>query len=1154
MINKTIKPMLVNQDISPSELDGAIRNALQYVIRNEAEHLGSQDGSPMLRDRGYQPTFAYFFGDELSGSHVYTEEFVQAAYQISQVRNINKLTKTNLFKTPLDFPSLDLVFLKKPGMESNGKVLDPIRRGFRPFLLHLWSQQVILLPISFVVHRSLRHHNYTELLSEVAALFYNYDPTKVEKPQNHPDLRSWDDSDFDKGHRVIWTTDWHSFEEVDLHELSEFHVLTLKGVAGFPVTQWPFISMLREMVKQHGSGMKFTAEEIDCYEKWIRGGWYTQHTYEYFCSHLSEIRLDQKRRYGQRINEKYRMGLLRRNGLEATTGLDLTKPAINILLEAVAAKSDHDAALEYFTKVLGLSRGYMGTAPYPGREHIDVAALSRLWLQTFEGWLAYRRANELEEEEGFRSETRILCDYLFCYLPWWLELHPQSSIKFPYSPADFERFTFFVPTGKAVDELPVPFKEILKLRRRTVNSQGRSISQLYLYFDYVKAHVNLYPELSGQTLTNPVVLTMDYPKGSKRSSKTNKIPFSKKVMPYLLRYFYALEEFGIHLQRLAMQGELHWTLKSQPPILKPEDYGYHLKIEFNGKTYPVMEVPNVFPLARRTIKTPDGRVVSIEIPHLSALRILISGLETGLRIQAIQWLDLRTWDCKNLDQQSEEYVYDLYVNTDKTLEEPWVAPMVYRARKVLQREQEFQQSIVEEGMDRLIPYENRANSRFEDVQPLFRSSGYKGNPVDDNGYYSVWVDALLGFQGFYNTQVSREEFTQFVTMGPHWIGNVQCEGNERVDYYADGTPYCPLRYSAIHTPHSVRATFISNRSGLLDIEDIAHSVGHTDKRTTYHYTVEEYEQLVANIENVDRELWSFDPSNPVHIRADQENSALRRSLKRDRVEAEKRFGFTSVSLINEKDKNFMDGVELLRTTPMNQVVFRETHICPVGEACPKDVEDLIHEPRRCGLCPLAVKTVDHLPAIAARMRKLLEQIQNATVHLEKLMERGEPEAVLDEINWRRKLDTFEYTGWMRAFEILSDIFRNMKSDDPTIYHVDEPEIVRRHLKLVVKQTGQVEFILDRILDSNAYPSMETPELRAKANMLRQQLLANLGRVEDALQEIEAGDEITAFLSSLRAEMESFGLNLRNILEMRLLENRRGMISAGQPLLLSQATD
>jgi hypothetical protein len=657
-------------------------------------------------------------------------------------------------------------------------------------------------------------------------------------------------------------------------------------------------------------------------------------------------------------------------------------------------------------------------------------------------------------------------------------------------------------------------------------------------------------------VTNPVVLKLDYPRGIKESYKSNKVPFSKKVFPYLIRYLYAIEKFGMYLQGQVLAGRLRVTKGEQRVELIPEDYGPKLEFFFKERTHQIRRVPKVFSIAKRTIRNEQGELQCMLIPHLTILRIFIVGLETGLRIQSIQWLDRFIWDSLNSNKPLDSYVYELFVNTDKVREKPWVSPLVYRARDVLLREQHFQESLEEDGMDDRVSYENRPNSRFADLVPLFRSTGPKGKPPGDARYQMIWSDLLYGFQEFYNEEVSKATFTQFVELKPKWICRVEAEGNEVVEFAENGDSYCPLRLAPIHTPHAVRVTFISNRSGILAIEDIAEAVGHSNTLVTYHYTVEPFEELAAGIEVADKLLFDYDPDNPVHIRADRENSALRRSFERDPVDTEKRFGFSSISLLNEKTKDLKDGVELLRTTPMTEVVFRETHICPVGEVCPDDVWDLIQEPRRCGLCPLAVKSVDHLPAITAKMSLLLEQMQNASGLLERMKARGEPEAVLDDLNERRKLDSLEYLGWKRAFMILTTIQDDVASEECSALHVDTPDLVKHHLKLVSTPSSKVEFVLSRIADAKVFPSMETPELRANANRLRQQLLANVGRIEEALQEVPVGDELTACLSSMRVVMEALGLTRRGLLDNMLFENKGNARAAlkSQKLLASQSEE
>lgn len=115
--------------------------------------------------------------------------------------------------------------------------------------------------------------------------------------------------------------------------------------------------------------------------------------------------------------------------------------------------------------------------------------------------------------------------------------------------------------------------------------------------------------------------------------------------------------------------------------------------------------------------------------------------------------------------------------------------------------------------------------------------------------------------------------------------------------------------------------------------------------------------------------------------------------------------------------------------------------------------------------------------------------------------------------------------------------------------------MKHHLKLVSTPSSKVEFVLSRIADAKVFPSMETPELRANANRLRQQLLANVGRIEEASKEVPIGDELTACLSSMRVVMEALGLTRRGLLDNMLFEKKGNAREAlNSPKLLASPSE
>jgi hypothetical protein len=210
----------------------------------------------------------------------------------------------------------------------------------------------------------------------------------------------------------------------------------------------------------------------------------------------------------------------------------------------------------------------------------------------------------------------------------------------------------------------------------------------------------------------------------------------------------------------------------------------------------------------------------------------------------------------------------------------------------------------------------------------------------------------------------------------------------------------------------------------------------------------------------------------------------------------------------ESDDEASSGLDVLRASPMSRIVFRETHICPVGEDCPAEVIAAARGPFRCGVCPLACKSIDHLPAIVAKQRLLLERIQASQEAYRRLVDRGDGASELGELYDAIDVDIQDYLGWRLAEEVLEDM-REKLGSAPDVLHAEDPEIIRRHLKRVMKPSSEQEFVLRPVVEANAYPTMATDRLRLQALKLRKRILAGLEKIE--VQEDE-DDEIAGLAS------------------------------------------
>lgn len=837
-----------------------------------------------------------------------------------------------------------------------------------------------------------------------------------------------------------------------------------------------------------------------------------------------------------------------------------TRPFVQSLLD-IAEADRPDAPEAYFGALNGGSnvKGFRGElwlenpVNYPGRADIDIAKLGEKWLVAFLAFLVHRQ-REYETEKQVRSALHVLADYLLLYLPWWIEKNPGTSIALPSAPKDFFRYQFFDRTRFNNEEeqvqfaLPKTLNELLHLRRPTPDSRNYTRICLQMFFDFVITFFEDRADFVSQKMLNPVRSDFDNEVSSRRS-KTNKIPFAEDVFPFLIHYGQALEAFGEFLQQQAYEKDIFRNMPGGPRDgYTTAEWGYVPIFWYRGRPYQVSWLPGIYLVAKRTLQgNPDGtagiyvsgvkintgkvRNVTVSFPHLTTVRLLMAMTETGLRGQSVQWLDRRTFDnlASPVAQLSALYgnplgqnYSPLFVNTDKAHDQ-WSNLISWRVRRSMHSECHFQDSVIDSQVTQTVPYEDRANTRFLPVLPLFRTDrGPK--PVSDSTYSMRWVEFLYGFQSFYNIRDGIDKKNDIDAL----VLLTEREGAENEDSLS-------TRFMAIHTPHACRATYATMKDGDLEVSEIAEQLGHSNTTVTNTYIVPQMKRLVAKLKGIDERILGsgvYDPSGnaPAYLHPENADSAVRLAFNKSREQAITDFGFVpGVALwsLSELDGDTAT-LELLRQSPASIIRWHSTHVCPVGDQCPKEVVANAGGMRRCGICPLAAKCVDHLTGIEAKQSELHERIRTASIRLQLLSERGAAQSDIDAIHREMQLDTKELLGWKLSAEILRALLLDLGAPN-TGYHVDKPELVRKQLQLVSRNSSESEFFLQRIADSNAYPSLESAEVRAKANRYTRLILAREGRLEDAaFLDVPAHTELSVFASLIRPYVAAKNLTLAEL--------------------------
>lgn len=1182
MINNTDRPVVLAEG---EELDRRIRSGINKFLEvlDEKYDIKRQLADHPTRIKGgfgkdpVRACYRYFMIENLI-KEPYGDAFIQALMDVAIINNRNVGITDAL---------INLNKFLNHSASLPAHVSSRVKGFIKLLLFILWGEKAIVLPYSFHLGGSALHEYnriITSIESEVAAFFRKYKSALAHLNQDEMALPlSGAERIYKYGPRLIWATNYHRFEDVNITELSQLYKsITVEEDGGWRGTSVPPLAlMLRELIKHHVSRVNYIESDIDDFALWSMTSTLNRVSFVEFQAKKSEI-----------LEERELNRLRSKSGKKATVKLkSKAGPAPDkqdVFLNLSAADS-HEAIVEYFTKMRGITRNGLEWlnrgAPYPGREHIDLKSISSLWVESWVAWLKYRKSVQgFDTEDGQYRAFNQLCDYLFLYLPWWKELFPDNDVNLPLSPNQLKRSIFIHRTqlheGKPIpiDKLPLTFIDILATRLPNRDSRYATLTQLIQYLDWIEIGFEGDSRIAGKDYRNPIK-RIDLPRIQKKS-KTTKIPFSKRVYPHLLYYCYAVEAFGEYLQSLAMERPILFKGKhirqkkfiSTGPLPNqvddlgrvskeyledwPDGFGYVPYISYRGKNFPIYRLPDVFQWANRCINLsrynikPNG-VAARWMPHLTVLRMLIGAVETGLRLQSIQWLDLRSWDSINKrngippsysfnmsDSENSRFILPMYVPTDKTKEDAWDVNITFRLRACFYREQLFRDSIVEPDMGVEVDYDGIENSRFGKILPLFRSQK-SPKPISDHNYFVYWVHLLWGFEEYFDSNISSDnEFIQFVYL--------RGTDNEVVPDYSKTSVNEIL---AINTPHACRATYATNRTGILDASEVAQQLGHRNTIVTAHYTVSTPELMAEKLEAIEKDIQANFGVNSTssYIRADDISGELYQSFQSDRMEAIKSFQFApAISLWNTADLNSdLDGINLLKRSPMSQIVFRETHICPVGERCPDDILAQIVEPKRCGLCPLAMRCVDHLPAIAAKINQLTMSVRAEIRRAEQMADRNEPDSAVDPFYESAELHASEIVAWQLSHDILLSMLELKGDELQNEYHAHSPEIVKKHLRVVSSNRSLSAFFLQRISDANAFPSMADPEIQRVADRYCRYILSD--KNQPSLEQ----DPVTVLAGYIKTHMEPLGLTISDLAEKidQIEQVRRGET----PLLLNSKT-
>lgn len=738
--------------------------------------------------------------------------------------------------------------------------------------------------------------------------------------------------------------------------------------------------------------------------------------------------------------------------------------------------------------------------------------------------------------------------YLFFYLPYWFSRHRETKFVYPSQPSLLLKTVFVSRLLDSEVEAPATFVDFIEAQaqiRWADSTYYAYLKQLEKFFDFIKDNAE---DLQGCEGFKQPLSEFDFP-DTQRSKGTNKKPIPRKLFGLFTEYHEALISYSEAVLEQVLAGRLkissvrglNGSVIDTHAMFK--HVGFIPKLMVRDVEVPLQFIPNVLCLRRRHV-TGIGSAV---IPHPHALHQNLVALHTGIRHNHLQWLDFNTFDSRVAEDDVD--FTSLLVNTDKSMLRPWTPHVSMRVIEILRSQKRWSELIDEEGFRSDHYYNDNPRTKWARLRPLFAYS-FDGKPHGDSVYSNVWQDTLCGFQGLLPILTEERKSYDLVSLLPPGMAPTDPELKSQLEAYGKKFGLgqnCPLRVFTLSTPHSSRSAVVSQyitflpadligkyitgqKSGtvtyysVIDLDDIETERAHQALRTRAQSLKEAYRPIVSGYSN------SF-------IRADAHNSEFMKAFRLNACEAVKIYGGMSITF-TETDR---DGIDVISETAGHNAAFNKTEICPHGNNCPPAIVKQIRGFRRCSICPAAVRTVDHLPAVLAKKRQTAELADDVDKILRmdgKFLKSKYTEEELADFEDQLGRLCEDLSGWILTEEVL-EVARRRLTQTPVAQGVGQPEIIQHGMERVSVPVSETEYVFARLGECLSFPSLESPQIRARFDLLRRELMVRAGNLKDAFSSLIPVDPASECAGLLRSVISSTGLSVDQVVD--LLENNTHLL-------------
>ena len=239
------------------------------------------------------------------------------------------------------------------------------------------------------------------------------------------------------------------------------------------------------------------------------------------------------------------------------------------------------------------------------------------------------------------------------------------------------------------------------------------------------------------------------------------------------------------------------------------------------------------------------------------------------------------------------------------------------------------------------------------------------------------------------------------------------------------------------------------------------------------------------------------------------------------------FGAISLEGVADRSAGVKSGLKTIKLTLAENITVNATHICPYQNKCPDDILAEFGE-ARCGQCWYSIKTIDHLPRIAAKIRSLSYELKQLSAHIQAALDKGGQPPALFHLEHDRKNLAAELSAWIVCHNLLNQMLKNMKNKKEFL--VAKPEILIQQAQAQRLESSAMNDLLLRISDAEQYEEYYSPQLKGQLLRISHKVLAKAGLLDEIIKLSDSDDLIQEFKGMLRMVCELSHKSMREVLQ------------------------